>query len=262
MPFGPYAPDAHFDTGLSDRDWHASWIRRGGALAEAVRRVLAVAQGDDARRRHDRPRPRVRGRRPAVRTARQRHAARANGPSFSYPDEQYYETTDVTKPRPAGCAQRVRVRHPLVDRGPGTAAVARGVHRAHHGRLRRRIPRVVSRPTRTWRTHTGPWIPGTFPATTKATSSNTSTNASTPSGWDRARFRRPRLAAGRPFSGRHPWTLFRHLVRGATPHRLHRRGAGLRSNASPTARTSPTSARSPRRRPSSRPCTRASRDGR
>jgi hypothetical protein len=28
--FGPYAVDAHFDVGLGDADWHASWIRRGG----------------------------------------------------------------------------------------------------------------------------------------------------------------------------------------------------------------------------------------
>jgi alpha-L-rhamnosidase len=34
--FGPYAVDAHFDTGLGDGDWHAAWIRRAGRLPPAA----------------------------------------------------------------------------------------------------------------------------------------------------------------------------------------------------------------------------------
>ena len=35
--FGPYAADAHFDTGLGDADWHAAWIRRSGTVPRSCR---------------------------------------------------------------------------------------------------------------------------------------------------------------------------------------------------------------------------------
>ena len=81
--FGPYAPDAHFDTGLADADWNASWIRRAGTVPQVVqvdgtdiaaddfaliRKTSAVDPSPVVRG------PRVRGGRSAVRALRQRHA--------------------------------------------------------------------------------------------------------------------------------------------------------------------------------------------
>ena len=59
------AADAHFDTGLADADWHASWIRRAGTLPTVVdidgsrsaRRLLADPQAGDRRREPGRARP-------------------------------------------------------------------------------------------------------------------------------------------------------------------------------------------------------------
>ena len=89
-----YAIPARFDTGLADGDWHASWIRDPGVATNAVesfslaRKVVRLGRS-----------PIVRAR--ANASAGQQYelsvngARVAHGPSFSYPDEQYYETTDI-----------------------------------------------------------------------------------------------------------------------------------------------------------------------
>ena len=98
---GPFAPPAHFDAGLRDSDWHALWIRRPGATAELYedfslfRKDVAVSAS-----------PVVRAR--VYASAGQQYDLRVNGvrlahgPSFSYPSDQYYETTDITKALDAG----------------------------------------------------------------------------------------------------------------------------------------------------------------
>jgi alpha-L-rhamnosidase len=90
----PYAPLAHFDTGLRDGDWRAAWIRRPGAEQQKVedyslfRKVARVGAS-----------PIVRAR--VAASAGHQYdlfvngSRRAHGPSFAYPDEQYYETTDI-----------------------------------------------------------------------------------------------------------------------------------------------------------------------
>jgi alpha-L-rhamnosidase len=92
---GPYAIPGRFATGLGDRDWTASWIRRPGAekmpIEDYSRFRKEVAVGAS---------PIVHARVAAA--AGQQYelyvngARKAHGPSLSYPDQQYYETTDVT----------------------------------------------------------------------------------------------------------------------------------------------------------------------
>ena len=126
-----YATPARFDTGLADGDWHASWIRDPGIPTNAVesfslaRKVVRIGRS-----------PIVRAR--ANASAGQQYelsvngARVAHGPSFAYPDEQYYETTDIRHAAPRRRIQRVRVRHPLVDSGTGPTRVRTGRHRPYH----------------------------------------------------------------------------------------------------------------------------------
>src|SRR5438874_6355401 len=92
---GPFARLARFDVGVADGDWHADWIRRPGAERASpddysfFRKAVRVGAS-----------PIVRAR--VYASAGQQYelkvngVRRAHGPSFAYPDEQYYETTDVT----------------------------------------------------------------------------------------------------------------------------------------------------------------------
>ena len=155
--FGPYAPDAHFDTGLADADWHASWIRRAGVpvcSAAPLRRLLADPQGDQRRAQPDRARPRVRRRRPAVRAARQRVRASRTARRTRIPTSS---TTRRPTSRPLvrpGAANTFAFVTHWATASQGRPASARGVHRAHHDRPRRRHPRgahdrrVVAHPHR------------------------------------------------------------------------------------------------------------------
>jgi alpha-L-rhamnosidase len=92
---GPYSIPGRFATGLGDHDWTASWIRRPGAEKMPIedysrfRKDVTLAAS-----------PIVHARVAAA--AGQQFELyvnglrKAHGPSFSYPDQQYYETTDVT----------------------------------------------------------------------------------------------------------------------------------------------------------------------
>ena len=120
-----------------------------------------------------RPRPRVGG--SAVR-AQVNGTAPRHGPSFAYPDEQYYETTDVT----AACGrthERVRVRDVLGSTGAGPSRFA---SRRSSRRSRSTTPTAPARR----RAPTAPGVPmpgrgsRTVRATTRATSSSTSTSGS------------------------------------------------------------------------------------
>jgi alpha-L-rhamnosidase len=210
--FGAYAPDAHFDTGLGDSNWHASWIRRGGTLAAVsddfalLRKEATLAEGAIVRAR-------------VYAAAGQQYELRVNGtraahgPSFSYPDEQYYETTDVTnlvrpgvpnafafvthwslagQGRPA--SPEAFIAHITVDYADGT--------------------RVVIPTDATWRTHTGPWIPGP-PRNDEGDFVEHIDERLDPVGWDRPGFDDSSWLPATVL-GPHPWTLFRHLVAART----------------------------------------------
>ena len=214
--FGPFAPDAHFDTGLNDPDWGASWIRRAGTLPAS-----ASASADDyALLRKET----TVGASPVVRArvyaaAGQQYELRVNGtvaahgPSFSYPDEQYYEATDVTGLVRAGAANAFAfvtywstaaqgrpdspeafVAHISIDHADGT--------------------REVVTTDATWRTHTGPWVATTL-RNDEGNFGEHVDERLDPPGWDRPGYDD---SAWPPavVLGTHPWAPFTHLVAART----------------------------------------------
>jgi len=155
---GPFASPARFDVGIGDADWHADWIRRPGAPNSALedysllRKQITVGRS-----------PIVRAR--AYMSAGQQYELRVNGerlahgPSFAYPDEQYYETTDITRQLVAGQTNVVGVVTHWATPGQGRpASVPAFIARItiDHADGTRQV--VTS--DATWRTHLGPWIQG------------------------------------------------------------------------------------------------------
>ncbi len=155
---GPYAPPARFDTGLGDHDWNATWIRRAGSESgteddfSLFRKVVTPAATPMARAR-------------VYASAGQQYelfvngVRLAHGPSFSYPDEQYYETTDVTHALRAGTPNVFAfVTHwstPGQGRPASTPALIAHITIDHTDGTRRVITTDA-----TWETHPGPWIQG------------------------------------------------------------------------------------------------------
>jgi len=215
--FGPYAADARFDTGLGDGDWHASWIRRAGTLPTVVDIDGSPFGPDDFSLIRKQT---TLGASPIVRArvyaaAGQQYelhvngARVAHGPSFSYPDEQYYETTDVTNLVRAGApnvfafvthwstggqgrpdSPEAFIAHISIDHADGT--------------------RQIITTDGTWRAHTGPWVPGS-PRNDEGDWTEHIDERLDPVGWDRPGFDDSSWPAAIVL-GPHPWPPFTHLV--------------------------------------------------
>ncbi len=219
--FGPYAPDAHFDTGLADADWHASWIRRAGIVPTVVQVDGTDVAADDfalvRTETHVASSPVVRAR--VYAAAGQQYELRVNGtraalgPSYSYPDEQYYETTDVTKLVRAGAANvfafvthwatasqgrpdspEAFIAHITIDHADGS--------------------REVLTTDASWRTHTAMWIPD-GPRNDEGDLTEHVDERLEPAGWDRPGFD-DRAWPSAVVLGPHPWVPFTHLVAART----------------------------------------------
>ena len=83
----------------------------------------------------------------------------AHGPSFAYPDEQYYQATDITKLVHAGTANAIGViTHWSTPTQGRPASVPAFIARItiDHADGKRQV--IVS--DATWRSHAGPWIQG------------------------------------------------------------------------------------------------------
>jgi alpha-L-rhamnosidase len=156
---GPQSRTAHFDTGLGDHDWHAEWIRRPGAERapfedfSLLRKDVAIAAS-----------PIVRAR--AYMSAGQQFDLHVNGvrvahgPSYAYPDEQYYEATDITHELRAGKPNAISVithwSTPGQGRPASVPAMIARITVDHADGSRQVITSDGS-----WRAHAGPWIQGT-----------------------------------------------------------------------------------------------------
>ena len=153
-----YATPARFDTGLADGDWHASWIRDPGIPTNAVesfslaRKVVRIGRS-----------PIVRAR--ANASAGQQYelsvngARVADGPSFAYPDEQYYETTDIRHVLRAGESNAFAFVTHWSTPGQGRPASEPGVIAritVDHADGTREVIATDG----TWRVHAGPWMQG------------------------------------------------------------------------------------------------------
>ncbi|HVY25667.1 MAG TPA: family 78 glycoside hydrolase catalytic domain [Polyangiaceae bacterium] len=119
----PYADAGEFDTGLSDSEWNASWIRRSSSEADdytLARRELDVAAS-----------PIVRAR--VYLAANHQAELRLNGvvvdrgPAFAYPGEGYYQATDVTPQVIAGKPLALGVLYHWYGSGQGRPAGERGL---------------------------------------------------------------------------------------------------------------------------------------
>jgi len=153
---GAYAPLARFDTGLADTDWHASWIRRPGAGTgeledySLLRKQVQVSAS-----------PVVRAR--VYASAGHHYQLRVNGvrlatgPSYAYPSEQYYETTDVTSAVKAGAPNVFAFvswwGQPGQGRPPSVPALIARITIDHADGTRQ-----VITTDGTWRTHKGMWV--------------------------------------------------------------------------------------------------------
>lgn len=219
--FGPYAADAPFDTGLGDADWNASWIRRAGTVPTVVQVGGTDLPVDDfALIRKEATvgvSPVVRAR--VYASAGQQYELRVNGtraaegPSYSYPDEQYYETTDVTKLVKAGAANAFAfvthwatasqgrpdspeafIAHITIDHADGTTDV------------------ITT--DATWRTHTAMWVPD-GPRNDEGDLVEHVDERLDPVGWDQPGFDDSTWSPAAVL-GAHPWAPFTHLVAART----------------------------------------------
>jgi alpha-L-rhamnosidase len=155
---GPYAAPAAFDTGLGDRDWNASWIRRSDSETGTEDDFSLFRTGFTPA-----AAPITRAR--VYASAGQQYELFVNGerlahgPSFSYPDEQYYEATDITRALHAGRPNVVAfVTHwstPGQGRPASVPALIAHITIDHNDGPRETITTDPS-----WKTHPGPWIQG------------------------------------------------------------------------------------------------------
>jgi alpha-L-rhamnosidase len=126
---GAFARPERFDTGLADADWQASWIRRDFIGVQDpvspeeysyVRKDVTLNASPITR---------------AVAYASASHqyqlwinGTRVDyGPSFSYPDAQYYQATDVTKALRAGKPNAIGLLYHWYGSGQGRPAAEPGV---------------------------------------------------------------------------------------------------------------------------------------
>ena len=209
---GPYAPVARFDTGLTDSDWHAQWIRRPGAEKEVLqdyslfRKEVAITASQIVRAR-------------VYASAGDHYDLRVNGmlvahgPSYAYPDEQYYETTDVTSELRAGATNTFAFvtfwGQPSQGRPPTVPGLIAHITIDHADGMRQTVTTDG-----TWRTHNAPWVQDVL-RNDEGDFVEHIDERLLPVGWDRAGFDD---ASWTPAAviGPHPTRPFTHLIAART----------------------------------------------
>ncbi|MHB8430474.1 MAG: family 78 glycoside hydrolase catalytic domain [Acidimicrobiales bacterium] len=154
--WGPFSDVATFTTGLRPPDWIAHWLRPGPAdpgLEEYtyLRRVVELAPGQVAFA-------------TATIAAAHKYQLWVNGtlvdtgPSFCFPDEQYYQATDVTDHLTAGRTNAIGILHHWYGPGRGRPASAPGLLAQLSVRYEDgRVIRLGS--DGSWRTRRAEWLP-------------------------------------------------------------------------------------------------------
>ncbi|WP_433727163.1 family 78 glycoside hydrolase catalytic domain [Actinoplanes sp. CA-051413] len=153
----PWSRPATFGTGIGDAGWQASWIRRTTAVKDdytLARREFTVGAGRVVRAR-------------LYVSASQQYQAYLNGKlvdrgqAFAYPDEGYYQATDVTGELRAGRPTALGILFHWYDAGQGRPAGQSGMLARlviDHSDGSQQV--VVS--DGTWRVTRGPWQPAAY----------------------------------------------------------------------------------------------------
>jgi len=171
---GPLARPATFDTGLDDGDWHAEWIKRPTVEELDTPQTLATQNATGVWATKDEysyvrkeatlgPSPIVRAR--AYVSADQQYELYVNGTmaakgeAYSYPDSQYYESTDITRLLRAGRANAFGIIYnwqgPAKGRPEGTPGVIARITVLHADGTE-----DVITTDGTWQVLPGAWLPG------------------------------------------------------------------------------------------------------
>lgn len=171
---GPLAHPGTFDTGLDDSDWHADWIKRptvetldtpATIAAQSATGIWAYKDEYSYVRKEARlsSSPIVRAR--AYVSADQQYELYVNGTmaakgeAYSYPDSQYYETTDITHLLKAGKDNAFGIIYnwqgPAKGRPEGTPGVIARITVLHADGT---IDTITTNGT--WEVLPGAWLPG------------------------------------------------------------------------------------------------------
>jgi alpha-L-rhamnosidase len=224
---GPLARVEKFDTGLDDSDWHADWIKRPTVEVLDTPATFNVQNTTGIWANKDEysyvrkeaklgGSPIVRAR--AYVSADQQYelyvngSMAAKGEAYSYPDSQYYETTDITHLLEAGRANAFGIIYnwqgPGKGRPEGTPGVIARITVLHaDGRV------DVITTDGTWKVLPGAWLPG-VQRDEEGDPVDYTENINGPAepiGWDKADYRalgwQPALVIGP-----HPTAPWTHLV--------------------------------------------------
>jgi alpha-L-rhamnosidase len=182
--FGP-AASARFVTGLRGTDWQASWLRPGPVTTPLetyryLRRRLELPAGSIVRA-------------TAYVAAAHKYRLWANGtevdsgPSFSYPDESYYQPSDVTSVLKAGTENVVGFLHHWYGPGKGRPTSAPGLLAqvsVHYSNGRT----VVVGTDDQWLEAPGEWLPGPQRNNTVGDFVENIDGRLAPEGWSEAAF--------------------------------------------------------------------------
>jgi alpha-L-rhamnosidase len=183
---GHWSPTASgtFVTGLRQADWRAQWLSPGpaGPVDESYTYLRTVV--------HPSGSPVVR----AIAYVAAAHKYQLHvggrlagaGPSFSYPDEQYVQATDVTHLVRAGRPTVLGVLHKWYGPGQGRPASSPGVLlqlSVHHADGSREVFGTDG----TWRQHAAEWLPGA-PRNTEGDFTENIDGRLAPLGWDRPEY--------------------------------------------------------------------------
>ncbi len=154
---GPFAHPGRFDTGLHDSEWGADWIRLGADSSPAageqyayLRKVVRLSSSPITR---------------AVAYVSASHQYELwidgrlldRGESFAYPDDQYYQATDVTSAVRPGQANAIGILYHWYGPGKGRPAAEPGVI-AHISVQHQDGSREVITTDGTWRARAAEWV--------------------------------------------------------------------------------------------------------
>ena len=157
--WSPFSAPAPFTTGLRDGDWSSVWLQPAASNPQPDRHTYV--------RTHRTLRHKSIERATAFVAAAHKYQLWINGtevdsgPSFCYPDEQYYQATDVTGHLRPGAVNAIGILHHWYGPGQGRPASAPGllVHLSIH--YDDGTTQVIGSDG-TWREHPGEWLPGPY----------------------------------------------------------------------------------------------------